>query len=378
LWRIEVELHGRPATIHEQQIAPMTQRTVNELARHVNGTVQGDGNVQISSVAGLAQAGAGQISFLANARYAKMLTTTSASAVLVAEPANCAAAQIVVKNPYYAFTQISILLHGHRQHPFSGVSDRASIDVSANIGEGTRIQDFAFISPNARVGRRCVIYAGVFIGEGAQIGDDCILYPSVVVYDGVRIGHRVIVQANSTIGGDGFGFATENGEHYKIPHLGRVELEDDVNIGSNCSVQSGVLFDTRVGRGTKTGDSVVIGHGDQIGPGCLIVSQAGVAGSTTLGRNCVLAGQVGIAGHLNIGNGVVIAAQSGVMDDLPDGAKVFGSPAFDMKQALKAYASLQSLPEFRKTLKKLEQRLDKLEAAAASPDALPRARSVRM
>jgi UDP-3-O-[3-hydroxymyristoyl] glucosamine N-acyltransferase len=346
----------------------MNERTVDELARHVNGTVVGDGSVKISSVAGLAQAQAEQISFLANPRYTKLLATTGASAVVVSEPASCPAAQIVVKNPYYAFTQIAILLHGHRQHAFSGVSSRAAIDASATVGEGTRIHDFVCISQNARVGRRCVLYAGVFIGAGAEIGDDCILYPNVVVYDGVRIGHRVIVQANSTIGEDGFGFATEAGVHHKIPHLGRVVLEDDVAIGANCAVQSGVLFDTRVGSGTKTGDSVVIGHGDQIGPGCLIVSQAGIAGSTTLGRHCVLAGQVGIAGHLNIGNGVVIGAQSGVMEDLEDGAKVLGSPAFDMKQALKAYASHRSLPEFRKTLKSLEQRLAKLESTAAPQD----------
>jgi UDP-3-O-[3-hydroxymyristoyl] glucosamine N-acyltransferase len=351
----------------------MNERTVDELARHVNGTVTGDGRVKISSVAGLAQAQAGQISFLANPRYARQLAGTAASAVVVAGPANCPAAQIVVNNPYYAFTQIAVLLHGHRPHEFSGVSSRAAIDASATVGEGTRIGDFVCISQNARVGRNCVIYAGVFIGAGAEIGDDCILYPNVVIYDGVRIRHRVIVQSNSSIGEDGFGFATEAGVHHKIPHLGRVVLEDDVAIGANCAVQSGVLFDTIVGRGTKTGDSVVIGHGDQVGPSCLIVSQAGIAGSTNLGRHCVLAGQVGVAGHLTIGNEVIIGAQSGVMEDLPDGAKVLGSPAFDMKQALKAYGSLQLLPEFRKTLKALEQRLAKLEEKISPPDTTPSA-----
>jgi UDP-3-O-[3-hydroxymyristoyl] glucosamine N-acyltransferase len=334
----------------------------------VNGRVAGDGSVRISSVAGLAQAQAGQISFLANSRYTKFLATTSASAVVVAEPSDCPAVQILVKNPYYAFTQIAVLLHGHRQHAFSGVSSHASIDPSAGVGEGTRIQDFVVISQNARVGQRCVLYAGVFIGAGAEIGDDCILYPNVVIYDGVRVGHRVIVQANSTIGEDGFGFATEGGVHHKIPHVGRVVLEDDVAIGANCSVQSGVLYDTRVGCGTKTGDSVVIGHGVQVGPGCLLVSQVGIAGSSTLGRNCVLAGQVGIAGHLHIGNNVVVAAKSGVSEDLPDGAKVFGAPAFDMKQALKAYSSIKSLPELRRRLKALEQRLAKLEAVTTPQD----------
>ena len=347
----------------------MNERTVEELARHVKGTVTGDGSVKISSVAGLAQARAGQISFLSNPRYTKLLANTAASAVVVAEPAPCPATQIVVKNPYYAFTQIAILLHGHRPHEFSGVSSRASVDPSASVGEETRVHDFAVISRNARVGRRCVIYPGVFVGPGAEIGDDCVLYPNVVICDRVRIGHRVIVQPNATIGEDGFGFATEAGVHHKIPHLGRVVLEDDVEIGANCAVESGLLYDTRIGRGAKIGDSVVIGHGVQIGPGCLMVAQTGIAGSTTLGRYCVLAGQVGISGHLNIGNQVVIGAQSGVASDLPDGVRVLGSPAIEIKQALKAYSLLRFLPEFRQTLNDLEQRLAKLEAASRPPAA---------
>ena len=248
---------------------------------------------------------------------------------------------------------------------------RASIDASAVIGDNTHVHDFATISENARIGRRCVIYPGVFIGPGTEIGDDCILYPNATIYDGVRIGHRVIIQANATIGGDGFGFATRRGVHHKIPHLGRVTLEDDVEIGAGSVVQSGVMADTIVGEGTKVSDLVVIGHGVQVGPGCLIVAQAGIAGSTTLGRHCVIAGQVGIAGHLKIGNQVTVAAQSGVVADLEDGAKVFGSPAFDMKEALRAYTSIKALPDFRRSLKKLEHRLAELEEKTLPPAASP-------
>ena len=341
------------------------ERTIEELARQVGGSVVGDGSLKISSAAGLAQARAGQISFLANPRYAKLLASTKASAIVVGERANSPAAQIIIENPYFAFTRIVLLLHGHRPQTLSGVSNRAAVDPSAVIGEETHIGDFVKISAKARVGRRCYIYPGAFIGERTVIGDDCILYPNVVVYDGVRIGDRVIIQSNSTVGGDGFGFATNNGVHHKIPHLGRVVLEDDVALGANCSVQSGALADTIVGRGTKTGDLVVIGHAVQVGPGCLIVSQTGIAGSTTLGSHCVLAGQVGIAGHLAIGNQVTIAAQSGVSGDLEDGAKVFGSPAFDMKQALRAYALLKSLPEFHKLLRDLDRRLTSLEGSVS-------------
>jgi UDP-3-O-[3-hydroxymyristoyl] glucosamine N-acyltransferase len=315
-------------------------------------------------VAGLGQAQAGQISFLANPRYARMLADTRASAVVVSEETNTTAAQIIVANPYYAFTQIAVLLHGHRPHRFEGVSAKASIHASAKIGEGTRIHDFATISQNVRIGRRCVIYPGVFIGPETEVGDDCIFYPSVVIYDRVRIGHRVILQACTTIGSDGFGFATEKGVHHKIPHLGRVILEDDVALGSNCSVQCGALNDTTIGRGTKTGDLVVIGHGVQVGAGCLIVALSGIAGSTTVGEQCVIAGQVGIAGHLKIGNRVTIAAQSGVTTDVEDGARIFGSPAYDMKEALKAYTSIRSLPEMRKLLKELEKRVADLEGGS--------------
>ena len=339
----------------------MNERTVEQLAGHVGGRVVGDAGRKISGVAGLAQARAGQISFLANPRYTKMLAATQASAVVVSEPADCPAAQIVVEDPYYAFTEIAILLHGHRRHDFTGVSQRASIHASAVVGDETRIHDFVTISEKARVGRRCVIYPNVFIGAGAEIGDDCIFYPNVAIHDGVRVGHRVIIQAGTSVGGDGFGFATHKGVHHKIPHLGRVILEDDVALGANCSVQSGALYDTIVGRGTKTGDLVVIGHGVQTGQGCLIVTQTGIAGSTTLGQYCVLAGQVGIAGHLTIGNQVTVAAQSGVTNDLEDGAKVFGSPAYDMKEAVKAYTSIKVLPAMRKLLKDLERRVEKLE-----------------
>lgn len=339
----------------------MNERTLEELARHVGGRVAGDPHLKISSAAGMAQAHEGQITFLANPRYTKLLAGTKASAVVVAEPAKCPAAQIIVENPYHAFTQLVVLLHGHRQHKAIGISQRASISPSAVIGSETHIHDFATIGEYARIGQRCVIYPGVFIGAGAEIGDDCIFYANVVIYDGVRVGHRVIIQANSTIGGDGFGFATHKGVHHKIPHLGRVVLEDDVALGASCSVQSGVMYDTVVGHGTKTGDLVVIGHGVQVGPHCLIVTQTGIAGSTTLGHHCVLAGQVGIAGHLKIGNEVIIGAQSGVSGDLEDGAKVFGTPAFDMKQSLRAYPLIKSLPEFRRTLKDLERRLAELE-----------------
>lgn len=346
------------------------ERSLEEVAQHVGGRIVGDARLLVNSVAGLGQARAGQIPFLANRRYAKLLASTQASAVIVDEAVDCPVTQLVVENPHYAYMRTVELLHGHRQHPATGISPRASIDPSARIGEATHIHDFATIGEQAIIGSRCRIYPGVFVGAGTTIGDDCVLYPNVVLYDGVRLGHRVIVDANTSIGQDGFGFATHRGVHHKIPHLGRVTVEDDVVVGSNCSIQSGALTDTVVGRGTKISDGVVIGHGVRIGEGCLIVSQVGIAGSTTLGNYCVLAGQVGISGHLKIGDRVTIGAQSGVASDVASGARIFGSPAFDLKPALESYALLKSLPELRRTLKRLERRVAELEGPILTqPDA---------
>ena len=343
----------------------MNVKTLEELAHHVGGRVVGDPKTKIASVASLNLAGPGQITFLANSRYAKKLASTKASAVVAAEPVKNVVAQIVVPNPYYAFTQIVVLLHGHRRHKLSGVSAKATIDSSATIGKETHVHDFVTISERASIGRCCVIYPGVFIGPDVEMGDDCVIYPNVAIYNGTSIGNRVIIQANATIGEDGFGFATEKGVHHKIPHVRRVILEDDVEIGSNSAVERGSLVDTIIGRGTEIGDLVAIGHGVQTGPGCLIVAQAGIAGSTTLGRYCVIAGQVGISGHLKIGDQVTIAAQSGVASDIASGGKVFGTPAFEMRKALRAYQLIKSLPEFRSELMHLEERLAALEAVPA-------------
>ena len=343
----------------------MNGKTLAELAQHVGGRLAGDPEIKVSSVASLNLAGPGQITFLANARYAKKLSSTNASAVVVAERVKTSVAQIVVPNPYYAFTQIVVLLHGHRRHKLTGISAKASIDSTATIGKETHVHDFATISERVSVGRRCVIYPGVFIGPDVEIGDDCVIYPNVAVYNGTSIGNRVIIQANATIGEDGFGFATEKGVHHKIPHVSRVILEDDVEIGSNSAVERGSLMDTILGRGTKVGDLVAIGHGVQTGPGCLIVAQAGIAGSTTLGQYCVLAGQVGVSGHLKIGDHVTIAAQSGVASNVGNGEKLFGTPAFEMRKALRAYQLFKSLPEFRSELRQLQKRLAVLEGGPA-------------
>lgn len=341
----------------------MKSYTLAELATHVDGQVLGDAEIEITSAAGLAQAGEGQISFLANRKYARLVKTTSASAVVVKEKLESNAALLMCEDPYYAFTQIAVLIHGHRRHPFSGISPAANIDPSAVIGAGCAIGNNVTVMENARIGSNCTIYPGVFVGPESVLGDDCILYPNVVIYDRCRVGNRVIVQANATVGEDGFGFATHKGVHHKIPHVGVVVVEDDVELGAGSAIERGAMEDTIIGQGCKIGDLVVVGHGTKVGPYCLLVPQVGIAGSTTLGHHCVAAGQAGIGGHLTIGNGVMMGGQSGVSNDAEDGAILWGTPAFDAGKAKRAYFLLRRLPEMWKELKRLKAKVaDKEES----------------
>ncbi len=339
----------------------MQARTLRELAEYVGGRVCGDADIKIQSASTLERAGKGDITFLVNRKYTKHLATTKAGAVIVDREMDTNSSLLVVDDPYYAFMQIVVLLHGHRKHKKTGVSEKASIAPSAEIKEGCDIADFVTVSDDVKIGRGCVIYPGVFVGVGTEIGDECIIYPNVVIYDGVVIGSRVILQAGAIIGEDGFGFATHKGVHHKIPHIGKVILEDDVEIGAGCGIERGTLDDTVIGRGSKIGDLVAIGHGTRIGAGCLIVAQAGIAGSTSLGHHCVLGGQVGIVGHIKVGDMVKIGAQAGVINDVPDGSVIFGAPAIEAGRAKRAYSLIGYLPEMRKSMRTIEKRLANIE-----------------
>ncbi len=339
----------------------MKTKTLGELAEYVGGRVVGDPKIAIGSASTLGRAGEGDISFLANSKYEKQVRTTKASAVIVGkEIAGASAPFLIAEDPYYAFMQIMILLHGHRKHKKVGISSHATISDSAKVGADCHIHDFVTISDEARVGDGCVIYPCVSIGRGVQVGNDCIIYPNAVIYNGCRIGNRVIINANTTIGEDGFGYASHKGIHHKIPQIGIVIIEDDVEIGACCGIERGTLGDTILGQGSKLGDLVAIGHGTKVGAHCLLVAQVGIAGSTTLGHHCVVGGQVGIVGHLNIGNNVMIAAQSGVINNIPDGTALLGSPAIEANQGKRAYSMIQYLPEMRQNIRKLESQIEEI------------------
>jgi len=339
----------------------MITKTLGELAEYVGGRVRGDAGVKIRSAATLGRAGEGDISFLSNEKYEKQLLSTKASAVIVGKDTVAASAPLLVaEDPYYAFMQIMVLLHGHRKHKKVGISPKAVISDSAKVGAGCHIHEFATIADGAKVGDGCVIYPCAYIGENVQIGNDCILYPNAVIYEGCRIGNRVIINSNATVGEDGFGFASHNGVHHKIPQIGCVVIEDDVEIGAGCGIERGTLNDTIIGQGSKLGDLVAIGHGTRVGPHCLLVAQVGIAGSTTLGHHCIVGGQAGIVGHITIGNNVAIGAQAGVINSVSDGKVVLGAPAIDANQGKRAYGMIQYLPEMRQSIRDLQTQIERL------------------
>lgn len=317
---------------------------LDELAREIGAEVAGDGTAEVSAVNTLEDARAGQVSFLSNQRYAKQLETTRASAVIVSQTTKTGASVplLRVADQHLAFQKAMVRLHGHRNHPIAGVHPQAHVDPSATVGEGS------------------IVYPGAYIGPNARVGAGCILYPNVTVYDGCVIGDRVILHAGAVIGADGYGYATHDGLHHKIPQVGNVVIEDDVEVGANTCIDRGALGSTVIGRGTKIDDLVMIGHSVKIGPGSLVVAQVGIAGSVTVGANATIAGQAGIAGHLHLGERVTIAAKSGVISDIPDGATVMGMPAMPAQHGRRVYTVFTQLPELLERIKHLEQQVENL------------------
>ena len=314
--------------------------TVSELAKEIGAEVVGDGSASITSCATLVDAIPGQVSFLMNQKYARQLETTNASAVICSPGFKSDRITLLkAADPYFAFMKAVVRLYGHRKHPHAGVHPGAHVDPSASIGQNT------------------VIYPGAFVGPHARVGSDCIIYANAVIYDHSVIGDRVIIHANSVIGVDGYGYATHKGEHHKIPQVGNVVIEDDVEIGACCSIERGALDSTQIGRGTKIDQLVVIGHGTKVGPHCLLVAQTGIAGSVKLGHHVTLAGQTGVAGHLTIGNNVTAGAKTGIMTDIDDEKKVIGQPAMDATHARRVYLYFTQLPEIVERLKALEEQV---------------------
>lgn len=341
---------------------------LSELANIIGGKVEGDGDVGVKSLATLAEAGDTDVSFLANIRYSSQMKETKAAAVIVSNdyPNDHDLTLVRCDDPYFSFRQAMVEFYGFRKHPFEGVSPQANVAHAVELGDDVSIGPFAFISPDVTIGSRSVIYPGAFIGPGCTIGEDCIIYANAMIYDDCVLGDRVTVHSGCAIGVDGFGYATHKCEdgmvrHDKIPPVGNVVLEDDVEIGACCTIQRATMGSTVIGSGTKFADLIGIGHGTKMGSHCLMVSQAGIAGSTNVGHYCVFGGQAGVVGHINIGDNVQIGAQAGVTNDVKSNLELLGAPAMPRAEARRIVMSSVKLPEMRNTVKKLSRDLEKLQ-----------------
>jgi UDP-3-O-[3-hydroxymyristoyl] glucosamine N-acyltransferase len=344
---------------------------LRQLADLIGGRVVGDPSLVITGIAPLQEAAIGQITFLSNPRYAADLAATHASAVILGPrheraPAPPALARVIVDDPYYGMCQVIRHFHDRPFQP-TGVSPLASIGPSVTMGRQVSIHPFVVIGDRAVIGDRVTLYPGCYIGEEAVIGDESLLYPNVTVREHVRLGRRVIIHSGTVVGSDGFGYAFHGGEHHKIPQVGTVIIEDDVELGSNVSVDRATLGQTVIRRGTKVDNLVQIAHNVTIGERSIIVAQAGISGSTTLGKGVVLAGQVGVVGHLTIGDGVRVGAQSGVAQSVPPGQDLSGSPAIPHRQWLAVQATLPLLPDLRRRLHRLEEDLHALQGQITPP-----------
>ncbi|HYV38235.1 MAG TPA: UDP-3-O-(3-hydroxymyristoyl)glucosamine N-acyltransferase, partial [Gemmataceae bacterium] len=299
--------------------------TVKEIAELVQGTVHGDGSVSIASARPLGEAQPGDITFIADAKHAARLHGTRASAAVVPAcvPPN-GMPIIQVKDPLTAFVAIVRHMRGSVADITHGVDPRAFVHPTAIIGEGAAILPFASIGEGTVVGARCRIHSGVAVGRYCKLGDDVTLYPNVVLYDGSMLGQRVIIHANAVIGADGFGYRLNGGKHVKVPQLGHVEIGDDVEVGACTTIDRGTFEATRIDEGTKIDNLVQVAHNCQIGKHNLLISQVGIAGSSSTGDYVVAAGQVGICDHVHIGTGTVIGARAGVTKDVPAGQRMLG------------------------------------------------------
>lgn len=340
---------------------------LGELARRLGAELRGDPEVEIRAVASLDRAGPGDLSFVSNPKYGKLLDTTEASAVIVGPGAPRGDRNSLVSgNPYLCYARAVTLLHPEERMS-AGISDRAHVHPEARVGEGAAVMAGATVEAGAVVGEGTVLHPGVYVGPGAEVGRDCVLHANAVVRERCVLGDRVILQPGVVVGSDGFGYAREGERYVKIPQVGIAVLEDDVEVGAGTTIDRAALGETRVGRGTKIDNLVMIAHNVQIGESCLLVSQVGISGSTRVGNGVVLAGQVGLVGHITIGDGATVGAQSGVSADVPPGVTISGSPAFDHREWLKAQAVFRRLPELRETVRDLGKRLSRLEGGDARP-----------
>ena len=337
--------------------------SAQQIAAFLNGTVEGNPEVTVKSFSKIEEGKPGTLTFLANPKYEHFIYSTKASIVLVnndfTPTEQIPATLIRVENAYAALAILLNMVEQQKQQ--TGIDSSAFIAPSASVGENCYIGHFAYVGKNTTIGKNCRIYPQAYIGDDVTIGDNCIIYPHVTIYDGCVIGNNNILHAGSVIGSDGFGFAPEGDLYKKIPQLGNVVLEDDVEIGANTCVDRATMGATVVKRGVKLDNLVQVAHNVEIGSNTVIASQTGIAGSAKIGEWCMFGGQVGVAGHIKVGDRVNVGAQSGIPGNTPSGVTLMGYPAIDPKQFARSSVIYKKLPEMYAELNSLKKEIENLK-----------------
>jgi UDP-3-O-[3-hydroxymyristoyl] glucosamine N-acyltransferase len=345
----------------------MMQTTLAELANLVAGEVVGDAQTVIHGFAALEQARPGELTFIADRKYASLLAESKATAVVIQPEAAVDRPAICVDNPYVAFLT---LLHHYfpPQHPTWGIDPKAVLAEDVMVGDNVHIGPYAVVERGCRLGHRVVIYPGTYVGADCVIGDDCVLYAHVSLYARIELGHRVVVHSGAVIGADGFGFyPMPDGSYRKIPQVGRVVVGDDVEIGANTCLDRAMLGDTVIGAGVKLDNLIQIGHNATVGAHSVVAAQTGLSGSVRVGQGVRMGGQVGIADHVTIGEGAAIGAQSGIGKDVAPGAMVLGSPAVSNTAFKRQFFYSLRLGELFQRVRQLQKRLTQLENQENNP-----------
>lgn len=334
---------------------------LKELAQRLGADATGPADVEITGAAGVAEAGPAQITYITGDKYFAALEKTGASAAIVPlDTPDMPLPVLRVKNPRYSFALALGILYGKPYAP-RGISDRAVVGRNVEIGKEPSIHPYAVVADGAQIGSRVTLYPGVCVGEGSVIGDECLIYPNVSIREGVTIGSRVIIHSGAVIGSDGFGFVTEGGRHHKIPQVGGVIIEDDVEIGANCTIDRAMLGNTIIRKGTKLDNMIQIAHNVIVGEHCLFAAQVVIGGSATIGNYVVFGGQVAVADHITISDRVMAGGQSGILKDPGPGQVVSGTYAVPIRDWLKMQAVFPKLPELKKQVSELEKQLRELQ-----------------
>lgn len=334
-----------------------------QIATVLNGTIEGNPDVKVNNFSKIEEGKPGTLTFLANPKYEHFIYQTEASIVLVnndftpTEPIK--ATLIKVAN---AYASLAILLNMVEQakEKKAGIDSTAYISTSAIVKENCYIGNFAYIGDHVKIGHNCKIYPHVYIGDNVTIGDNCIIYPHVTIYEGCKIGNNCILHAGSVIGSDGFGFAPEGESYNKIPQLGNVILEDNVEVGANTTIDRAVMDSTIIRKGVKLDNLIQIAHNVEVGENTVMAAQVGIAGSTKVGRHCMFGGQVGLSGHIHIADNVILGAQCGVISDVKEQTTLLGAPAINAKSFMRSSAIFNRLPDMYRQMNQMQRELEQL------------------